>query len=82
MSALTKMFIVLQLVFALAVSVLLVLMVSKSENYKSQVESSNIKNVALAATNLKSETEKTAAQAKLSDVQLVDVLPSSLESPW
>jgi uncharacterized protein YlxW (UPF0749 family) len=63
------MFIVLQLVFALAVSVLLVLMVSKSENYKSQVESTNIKNVAMAATNLKSETEKTAAQAKLSDVQ-------------
>jgi len=49
--------------------VLLVLMVSKSENYKSQVESSNIKNVALAATNLKSEAEKTAAQAKLSDLQ-------------
>jgi len=63
------MFIVLQLVFSLVVSVLLVLMVSKSENYKAQVEAANTKNVALAASYAKSEGEKTIAQSKLSDVQ-------------
>ena len=63
------MFIVLQLVFSLVVSVLLVLMVSKSENYKSQVESSSIKNTALSASYANAERERTVAQGDLSKVQ-------------
>lgn len=49
MSSLTKVLIVLQLVFALVCSVLLVLMVSKQENYKLSVDAANAKCTGLQA---------------------------------
>ncbi|HEY4328289.1 MAG TPA: hypothetical protein VGN88_01035 [Phycisphaerae bacterium] len=50
MSALTKILIVLQLVFSLVLSTMLVLFVSKEDPSKSMLDSANSKNLALAAT--------------------------------
>jgi hypothetical protein len=66
LSALTKMFIVLQLLFSLVCAVLLVLFVSKTENYKAAVESERTKNVGLAASIANESREKSLAQADVS----------------
>jgi hypothetical protein len=64
LSALTKMFIVLQLVFALVCAVLLVLFVSKTENYKAAVEAERVKSVGLQASYANELREKTAAEGE------------------
>jgi hypothetical protein len=69
LSALTKMFIVLQLVFALVCAVLLVLMVSKTENYKTNVETEKTKNTALGASYVKAQGEKAAFQEQVADLE-------------
>ena len=63
MSGLTKIFNVLQLVFSLVVSVLLVLMVSKQEPYKNMADSQRVANLALAASNAHQATENAALAA-------------------
>ena len=71
MSSLTKILIVLQLVFALVCSVLLVLMVSKQENYKSAMDAANAKCFGLealvAAEQVKSADAKTEASTARED---------------
>jgi hypothetical protein len=63
LSSLTKVFIVLSTVFSLVVSVLIVLMVSKQENYKAQLDSYRTSGVAMQATL----NQKTAEAQALSD---------------
>jgi hypothetical protein len=63
LSSLTKILIVLQLVFALVCSVLLVLMVSKQENYKTTADGMNTRVVGLAAQLVAKQTELTASDA-------------------
>ncbi len=63
MSALTKILIVLQLVFSLACSVLLVLMVSRTENFKTTSTENNTKYIGMAASYDKAKADVTAAEA-------------------
>lgn len=63
MSGLTKVFIVLQLVFSLVVSVLLVLMVSRLEPYKSQLDSAHAGQIAAQALLAAEQNKSQAAQA-------------------
>jgi hypothetical protein len=62
LSGLTKVFIVLQLVFSLVVSVLLVLMVSKLEPYKSQLDSAHAGQIAAQALLAAEQNKSAAAQ--------------------
>jgi len=63
LSALTKILIVLQLVFSLVLSVVLVLMVSKMEPYKTKVDSANAGLFAAVAEKVKLQEELSAANA-------------------
>jgi hypothetical protein len=65
LSGLTKIFIVLQLVFSVAISVLLVLMVSHQENYKGMVDSATSSSVALRATVAHDQETISALNASL-----------------
>jgi chromosome segregation ATPase len=67
LSGLTKIFIVLQLVFSVAISVLLVLMVSHQENYKGMVDSATSSSVALRATVAHDQETISALNASLAD---------------
>jgi hypothetical protein len=67
LSSLTKILIVLQLVFALVCSVLLVLMVSKQENYKTTADGANARVVGLAAQVVAEQTRANALDAAKSD---------------
>src|SRR5690242_13059259 len=68
LSALTKILIVLQLVFSLVCSVLLVLMVSRMENYKSTAAIADTRAIATAATLTKTQAEKEAALGRIADL--------------
>jgi hypothetical protein len=67
MNGLTKVLIVLQLVFALVCSVLLVLMVSKQENYKANMDATKTQGVALAAQVTSAEAKIAGYQAEASE---------------
>lgn len=67
MSALTKMFVVLQLVFSLALAVLLVLMISKQENYREISEQDRAGRAALAVQVSSEKEQVTAAQGAAQD---------------
>jgi prefoldin subunit 5 len=69
LSALTKMFIVLQLVFSLVCAVLLVLFISKTENYKTTVAAVNARDVGLQVSYGKAESARSAAEAKATALQ-------------
>lgn len=73
MSGLTKIFIVLQLVFSLVVSVLLVLMVAKLEPYKAQVDAAHTGRIAaqtqLAAIQQQLSASEAALTLARSDLQ-------------
>jgi hypothetical protein len=63
------MFIVLQLVFSLVCAVLLVLFISKTENYKNTVNDVRTQNVGLAASLANAERVKTVAESGANTVQ-------------
>ncbi|HVT81371.1 MAG TPA: hypothetical protein VHM90_12015 [Phycisphaerae bacterium] len=65
MSALTKILIVLQLVFALVCSVLLVLMVSKQENYKKLADDANTRAIASSASLVDAQQQIAAKDQQL-----------------
>jgi hypothetical protein len=65
LSGLTKVFIVLQLVFSLVVSVLLVLMVAKLEPYKAQVDAAHTGRIAAQAQLAAIQQQLTAAEGAL-----------------
>ena len=65
MSALTKILIVLQLVFAVAVSVLLVLMISRQENYKSLAATSSANYLGQSALLTDSKAKEAAAREQI-----------------
>jgi hypothetical protein len=69
LSALTKMFIVLQLVFSLVCAVLLVLFISKTENYKTRVTEAQSQNVGLAVSYANAERAQKAAEANAAALQ-------------
>jgi hypothetical protein len=69
LSALTKMFIVLQLVFSLVCAVLLVLFISKTENYKLTVDRVRTENVGLAASYAKAEGSRALAETNKDSLQ-------------
>jgi hypothetical protein len=62
MSPLTKMLVVLQLVFSLVLSVAIVLMVSKQEPYKSELDSANSARLALTVTVTSAQQKQQAAE--------------------
>jgi len=69
MSGLTKMLIVLQLVFALVCSVLLVFGVSRLDNYKASVEAANAKYAGLAAAIAKEQANSAGLGTQLANAQ-------------
>lgn len=69
MSGLTKIFIVLQLVFSVALSVLLVLMVSKQDNYKAQVDAARTASIAQTASLAAAQTNVEIANAAVADYE-------------
>jgi len=82
MSALTKMFVVLQLVFSLALAVLLVLMVSKQENYR-EISGNALAGQAALGVQVTSEKAAVAsAQGQAQDAQkrLTDAMAKLADS--
>jgi hypothetical protein len=69
LSALTKTFIVLQLLFSVVCAVLLVLFVTKTENYKNLVTDERVKNVGLAASYANAERSKSATESEVNRLQ-------------
>ncbi len=67
MSTLTKILVVLQLVFSLTVSVLLVFGVSRLENYRAEVDASHTQTVAAQAALAKSQNDVAVANAQVAD---------------
>jgi hypothetical protein len=69
LSALTKMFIVLQLVFALVCAVLLILFISKTENYKTTASNERATSVGLAASLVDTQRAKATADTRAETLQ-------------
>ncbi len=67
MSSLTKIFVVLQLVFSLVVAVLIVFGVSRLQNYRLEVDSSHTQAVAAQAALAKSQNDVAVANAQVAD---------------
>jgi hypothetical protein len=63
-SVLTKVFIVLQLVFSLALAVLVIFTLGSIQNYRKQVESSQVAQIAAAANAVQLQNELTLLQSK------------------
>jgi len=68
-SGLTKIFIVLATVFSLALSVLLMLFISKQDSYKSQLDAANAARLAALATAGHGNAQFTSLQAQLTAAQ-------------
>jgi hypothetical protein len=67
LSTLTKILVVLQLVFSLIVAVVIVFGVSRLENYRAQVDASHMQMVAAQASLAKSQNDVAVADAQVAD---------------